>query len=547
MNGYETPRHLFAFAQLERVETFSVELNIAKLAEVLGRDVGQLVGYRRRGEVDPSRLEMGGQPVTHVDIDVANPKLCPECVQELGFIPAWTDLTLMDACPHHRRQLLTKCPSCRTTLTWLRPGVLKCRCGADLAGARGTRISDEHVAFLSGIHAKVTGGTMPASCGRPTALFEAMSLHGLLSWAQNVVRHERTAVEDASSSIAANAGRLFANWPEHLAALLRRRPLRDTSGTNSPLSKQAVERVLFKNITAASDVALLRDVLATCAVPETEMPAMTQPAALSRAPATATPCTGRTRRPYVATRRPIGLASVKKKSDGQSFGQRAAAKRVGLPVSVLQALRRAGHFEVRNKSSRVVCFHEVDLGTFEAKFAALRTCEQDVAAERQCLTQVMARKFKFSDGKAELVGAILDGTLPVIGRQGDGIGGLLLDRSRVDRIVEQARSRAFGAALTPSEVGKLLHCDPLAVVPLIAAGHLTGQQHAAGWRIRPESVKQFASQYQSVASLAKARRTSSRSILPVLVSAGVELLSVERGYGKGPQPFVRVEDAGLLG
>lgn len=91
-------------------------------------------------------------------------RICPECVRENGFASYLWEIVTLYACPRHRRLLLDACPSCRRSITWDRPGVLKCRCGAALDVARPWRPSATEYQLVQLLHAKLSGRPAPEIC-----------------------------------------------------------------------------------------------------------------------------------------------------------------------------------------------------------------------------------------------------------------------------------------------------------------------------------------------------------------------------------------------
>lgn len=57
------------------------------------------------------------------------PRVCPDCLGELGHCRIAWDMALTVACARHRRVLLDRCPSCLRALSWNRPGLDLCSCG----------------------------------------------------------------------------------------------------------------------------------------------------------------------------------------------------------------------------------------------------------------------------------------------------------------------------------------------------------------------------------------------------------------------------------
>lgn len=258
-------------------------------------------------------------------------------------------------------------------------------------------------------------------------------------------------------------------------------------------------------------------------------------ALLSRAPGAAqiVPVNGVHR--YVVDMEALSLPP---KIAGQSLGPRKAARRLGIPVSVLHGLRQSGHLERKHLGSRLASFHEADLDAFNAKVGALSIGPFQKVVDEIRLDDIMRMKFKSDDGKAQLVRSVLDGELRVVGSTGAFLGDLLLCRQAVTAHIEKARATAFGNALAPKEVSARLECDPMVVPKLVEMELLEGQSAPAGLRITIDSVETFLRQYRSVASLAKERRTSSRKLARELEAQGIALLIVERGSGKAVQPFI---------
>lgn len=58
-----------------------------------------------------------------------HPRVCPDCVHELGYCRAAWDFTLTVACVRHKRLLIDRCPACTLPLKWTRPDLCLCDCG----------------------------------------------------------------------------------------------------------------------------------------------------------------------------------------------------------------------------------------------------------------------------------------------------------------------------------------------------------------------------------------------------------------------------------
>lgn len=544
-NGYETPRHLFSMAKSTRSEMFTVGLDTTKLARIFGRSADTLAGYRAPNEADLSRVVLCGHSLTPYDLDLSVPKVCPECISEHGFIPAWADLTLADACPIHKRLLMNVCPVCRKKLSWFRPGLLQCTCGANLGAAETAPISAEHAAMLFQVVAKATGDTTQNPCAMPVSQFEATTLLGLIGMAKSMARFDRATNKAQFWSVAASAGALFSHWPNNLFAALHKLVPSGAADKGMVKLRQHFDgtyRIILKDIAAADDIAFLREAITKFSDRLKSgdsadiQPIGTERALFAKPTAQATA--------IAQQRNPSLTRHFKKCAPGQrSIGIRDAARRIGIPVSVLRSLRQRGYFEVQHKTSRVVSFHEADLAAFEAKIAAFhRGLPASTNTESLTLERVWNLKFKFQDGKGLLAAAVLDGTIPSSRSDIPGIGGILIDKAQVESFIAQCRSQAYGDTITPTEVRKLLHCDPMVVPDMVSTGHLDGCWYEAGLRVTRASVVRFGSEFRSLASLAKEQQTTTRRLKRRSAALKVSLLEFQRPNGIGPQPFVSVSD-----
>lgn len=59
----------------------------------------------------------------------SHPRVCPDCIHELGYCRAAWDFTLTVACARHQRLLVDRCPACALPLKWTRPDLCLCDCG----------------------------------------------------------------------------------------------------------------------------------------------------------------------------------------------------------------------------------------------------------------------------------------------------------------------------------------------------------------------------------------------------------------------------------
>jgi hypothetical protein len=75
-------------------------------------------------------------------------RMCPECVNENGYLDYMWEVAFSSACPYHGIQLIDTCSECSSKLSWDRVHIEMCKCGADLTQAR-TTMADEKLLYYN--------------------------------------------------------------------------------------------------------------------------------------------------------------------------------------------------------------------------------------------------------------------------------------------------------------------------------------------------------------------------------------------------------------
>lgn len=129
-NGYSTPSMMLTMAGVSpRVHVGVNEAD--KVAALVNADPTLLksIAYIRKVGAKQGTWRRGDQQYRPCEVTPRFTRICPSCIQELGYARAIWDIRLVVACPRHQILLLDTCPACGKTLTWKRRGLLTCSCG----------------------------------------------------------------------------------------------------------------------------------------------------------------------------------------------------------------------------------------------------------------------------------------------------------------------------------------------------------------------------------------------------------------------------------
>lgn len=584
-NGYDTPWHVMKYAGLSQGKMDTAGFPAEKFAAILGRNAAELEQISYCGISQDGKPEFRilghslGQSLQYDPLRLAKPSFCPHCAQEEGFLEAFWDLSFVVACPKHRCTLVSECPECGKALRWFRPGILECKCGANLTNATTREVSQELVDLMAIIRAKVYGEPLSAidnSCNFPIHELESVSLRSVLVALPALGRFnlsKQGITKDIYPMIIANSVvELLRYWPAGYHKFLRRLGLRNSDESTVPtigLRKRFDKfySAMFKHKRRIEGMEFLRDEFVRFGLEEwgesvvdtkllrgqpkykrfiskSELANQlgVRPITLRRwAEQGFLPMnriSAGTKKRYIVDSLAI---TVQKGSDGKTLGIREAAAYVGLPVSVLNALRDSGHYEVRHLARIRKAFHEKDLREFTDLVLSQGNVITEIPLGSISLGEVMLLKFRNNTGKADFMREVLSYRIEVIGRTGASLAGLLFRRESVEQFLRDKRAESENSTWSLKEVAKYLHCDPITLPTLIQEGLIEMVEASTGNRVTEKSVKGFDAKFISLAKLAKSNGTSSRRLKTICTNQHIPLEVFNRGYGKVGQPFVERE------
>lgn len=157
-NGYSSQSAITGLVgESNPLYVITVGWNFSTLRRVLG-DLARLpegFGYRQRGKGARETVRIGDHKIHSRHVGVLKSRICPDCIRELGYIPAAWDLKAFVACPIHGRLMLKHCPECGARIKYERANLGICRCGHDLLSSRTEPAPTELLGLMEVLWAKV--------------------------------------------------------------------------------------------------------------------------------------------------------------------------------------------------------------------------------------------------------------------------------------------------------------------------------------------------------------------------------------------------------
>ena len=188
-NGYTSPSSIAKLMGIKESVLRSRKLPTDHLAKLLGEISNKLdrYSYITKDQKSTSSLKILEHVLesnyAHLQLR-SGAQFCPICAKEDGHIDAFWDLGIALACPTHNVKPLSRCAKCCRTISWFRPGLNSCDCGADYSKAPLEKSEPMHTELLKIIHTKLHNKSildLPNKYQFPLVHFEKLSLGQLLS------------------------------------------------------------------------------------------------------------------------------------------------------------------------------------------------------------------------------------------------------------------------------------------------------------------------------------------------------------------------------
>ena len=225
-NGYASPRNLYRLADMKGTETSARSFCCSKFAAITNHPAAWLEGLAYRPTQGQSHdYCLLGNRISPGYIDLIHARACPDCITEMGFIEAHWHIDLMVACPVHGRAPVWYCPKCKKRLSWIRPGLLTCKCGAPFQLPSNSVFSPAELKLLDVIRRNALGDqTLDGDSCIPVHYFAELDLQSTLSLVRFLGKNRLIASwgkgEPTPRAILQAAAKVLTDWPCNFRKLL---------------------------------------------------------------------------------------------------------------------------------------------------------------------------------------------------------------------------------------------------------------------------------------------------------------------------------------
>lgn len=577
-NIVPSPWHIFRHLGFSQGEMKTPRLDVSRLWHLISDDPTALDALAYTN--GPS-YAFRGQPITVRDLTVGSPKLCPECVAENGFAHAHWDLELVTCCHLHDRRLVQTCPHCGKKITWFRASLQQCSCGASFIDAAVDQVSSAEknlnkviyqVAFRKSPNGLMSNPALVALNKVPLQfLLRFIALIGTLHTQGRLVsgKQNRTPARDLVTA----AAEVLDGWPGSfhgfLSDLTQRPPragqerfgvlgfIDDFQAAmldhaqdrkHCELFRSEIRTFLASTWDGPIDSRIVLDLMRHGLTPRWVSLAMASQI-LDVDKRTLNLIMNRGLIHFkvegASTSRRILLRSEDIKPEWFAptplLNDRSAAERLGIPVSVLRALRQSGEYVQTYFGANSVSFALRDVDALRKLVASGKHYVQGDPEHGIPLGKVMRLKFRNAKAKTDIVRSIIAGGVRTVANNPETLATLVVHPSDLKIVLEQI-TRPLEGAISAKQAGAAIHTTLEVVGHLVASGHLA---QADNGLIEAQSVRQFIEGYICLNTLLFHRKDKIAFAETVCAREEIELVVAPSKRGSCRR-FVRKADLPAL-
>lgn len=568
VNGLSSPAPVLKLAGVSMSRLRCAEQPVEVLSVVTGHDINLLAHLPLEHPVSNIQ-QVSGHAVSKGYSIISKAKICPCCIKEQGYAPAYWDLIAVQGCYKHKQTLISICPQCKTDLSHSRQGLLICQCGADLSELTGEPMSLEYLEFLKLIEAKFLGQVLENSeslTGLPFKHLSEISISNFLAIMHTIgsmqllldckVARAKACTHKDEINYALE---VMKDWPNNFFKFMHRvgeQYGRKTRGLDGQFG--FFTHRFFKRGYPYQDIKFLKEAFVKFgqdhwskagfyprvkekseAVNQSNFLGVRDFAELvGHSPS--------------AVRKMIKEGSlVAKKLEGSKIGkiiidiekskivlpdvgnamsEVEAGKFTGLPLSVIRSLRKLkiiginlpAHLKFQKK---LLC--KEDIQALKQKIIA---CQQNTMPSEQLISIefVMCKPFRSNTLKSVIIEKILDGSLECFGcaKELPEIKIRVVDLEVLSGCVNLEECDLISIKQTSSE----LHCDKWIILMMLQQGLLEGEADNGVYFVNKQSVLNFKQKYITLQQLSFAFELGVKSLNYLCEQHGVVLFTVKSKF-----------------
>lgn len=583
LNGYGSPLKLLHYAGMDDNEARSARPPLTKLANLYGKSAAELKS-RGLDSVDTQQkgrhLQLMGHAIPYMFTSSKHASVCLECVQETGIIDGFQELKYAVACPKHRVRVINTCYACHKSLSWHRPGVKKCSCGADITHNLPDDLNDPAVLTLLGVlYSKLMRKSLNKveieECGFPYSAIEQLTIQTLLSMIYrfglfNHKQTDKTNDEDPDMMAVETTANALSHWPQGFYQYLdeQQAPRADLVKAGLRGQFKSFYESFFKNIEDSEQLNFLRDAFIEYGNTHWKKAQLVNlgvehdksnvvgiyglAKALKIQPSTARKLVQKclipsmhsdtgNRQLFDLTQLPFAFA------EGESMSLKSAALKLTIPVDVLRSYRVNGFYHAKYLTVPPALFHEKDVDDLHAEL--MRACVLIPQYSKQrhiTFEEVMRMKLGATNIKARFIVAVRDRIITPIGRLGEHPNSLVFDDNKVRTFIYELQHKWAGTCEVQQAIEALqVHEETLGA--LVKTGVLKLSMIDNEMRLIEATLIHLVQDFISIQSLSQIKGISTKNLLALCDAVGVVCYKVADINTPKCEAFVPRSVLSLLG
>jgi TniQ/Helix-turn-helix domain len=222
LNGYDSPRYIRQLANIDTSVSLGTRESLLALAGIANQNFGSELQDQNDSAARSILVGPRDAEFHRASEWTLTARICPDCIEDKGYIEAHWAIPHVFACPVHRWLATSICPGCRKPLRWYRRGLLECSCGAILTSDHSRQATDRELALLDLIRRKALGEPMPENnpYGFPSSHLVAIPLRQLIEMVDALARAQEATIGRDKRQAVFLAARILSGWPQRFLEYL---------------------------------------------------------------------------------------------------------------------------------------------------------------------------------------------------------------------------------------------------------------------------------------------------------------------------------------